>query len=1060
MDNLINTKGKKINNKRELHLFYSTITSFEKLLFTKQNIQTLVIIGQRNITFLNAISELIQLQELWIVECGIKDIPAFKENCLLRKLYLYSNELPSIPNLEACTNLTTLFLSGNDIYELKNIDKLILLQELNLANNKLERINKISWKKSELHYLNLAGNYLCTMKDVQNLSRLQKLNSLVFGDPLYGDCPLVTLCNYRIYVIHYVPRIKKLDHYNICEKERYCINHFFKRQLAYHNVLFYKQLNAHLSLLKQKYKEHEKEMLHFKNQLYTNKINKKIQNYSKNETYEELQHIMLKMESNKKQLVQMKEMANMQLRILQQQLLTNMKYCGNLSFIEYNAFPENTITQLCKRFLEESLCSVIKGGIGITGLKLHKVVKVCNKEIDQFSNWKNEDLQSDECSTILKILISPGVTNIQKWPFNFFKTDLLIKKELMVTNCLAVADCDWLNKIFSTNEDKNILNLYNVCEKRRVCILIQTPIFSSSIKTDSANNYLHMKYANYWNDSSEICQVFKLTNADIRNPMFVIEYEYILNESTNEDKYESSVIPPTVNEFLHVCLSNFNIAQYININERVQLHNLRKICICGQKINSIDMDLDLPNLRELDISFNQLIEFPNSSFMKNVITLNISFNNIQIIHVKEILPTLQELDISWNCLIHCFQSIQVFTALIPNISKLNIFNNPFKDIIDPEVAEYLIHIYLPKLQFINEIKCEDLDLSTYYFPCAFNMCKLSNKRRNKVMFLKQGIRGQVKLKEKKAFNRAKYIHISKDCFTVYNILQNGVNIQEFCATCCLLITFPVVKPLKNLIKLNLGSNFISVLDVFTQQNFPTLKYLDLTNNLITSLEAMGSFHTLQEFYCGNNEIESLVQIDNVKSWKMLYIIDLCNNPINADTLYKKFIIFHLSNVEYISGESVQNIDISEARYIFGNKLDKYVLNGIYKPDRLINITQLSLVGCSLSKVDLSSECLPYLESLDLSKNQITYLWGLHSFQYLHTLCLSYNCLESFNGNNCEKTNCTFPKLYTLLLDHNYIKSVMNITKQILPVIKHLFLNNNYLQNINGNVSNIRLYFII
>lgn len=69
----------------------------------------------------------------------------------------------------------------------------------------------------------------------------------------------------------------------------------------------------------------------------------------------------------------------------------------------------------------------IYSGIGITGLKLYKVVKVCNKEIDQLTNLKNEDLQSDECSTILKILISPGVTNIQKWPFNFFKTDLLIK---------------------------------------------------------------------------------------------------------------------------------------------------------------------------------------------------------------------------------------------------------------------------------------------------------------------------------------------------------------------------------------------------------------------------------------------------------------------------------------------------------------------------------------------------------------------------------------------------------------------------------------------------------
>ena len=53
-------------------------------------------------------------------------------------------------------------------------------------------------------------------------------------------------------------------------------------------------------------------------------------------------------------------------------------------------------------------------------------------------------------------------------------------------------------------------------------------------------------------------------------------------------------------------------------------------------------------------------------------------------------------------------------------------------------------------------------------------------------------------------------------------------------------------------------------------------------------------------------------------------------------------------------------------------------------------------------MDLSAEFLPLLESLDLSKNRITYLWGLHSFKYLRTLCLSYNCLETFNGNNYEK----------------------------------------------------------
>ncbi|CAD1474931.1 unnamed protein product [Heterotrigona itama] len=298
---------------------------------------------------------------------------------------------------------------------------------------------------------------------------------------------------------------------------------------------------------------------------------------------------------------------------------------------------------------------------------------------------------------------------------------------------------------------------------------------------------------------------------------------------------------------------------------------------------------------------------------------------------------------------------------------------------------------------------------------------------------------ELKLLEKKNVEKTRYIHISHNVIAALNILKRAKNVQELCVTCCLLSVFPFTKPLKYLIKLNLGNDF-------TQENFPTLKYLDLTDNLITNLRSMGSFHTLQEFYCGNNEIRNISQIDNVKTWQTLHVIDFCNNPINTTTLYKKFIIFHLNNIEYISGEYVRKSDISEARYIFGNKFDKYVLNKIYETDHLTNIIQLSLTDCSLSKVDLSAKILPRLESLDLSKNRITSLCGLHSFKYLHTLCLSYNCLEAFNDNDCENI-CIFSKLYTLFLDHNCIKSVLNITKEKLPVIKHLFLNNNYLQDI-------------
>lgn len=47
-------------------------------------------------------------------------------------------------------------------------------------------------------------------------------------------------------------------------------------------------------------------------------------------------------------------------QILQQQLLLNINYCGNINFVEYNTTSENTVIQLCKQFLQASLCSVIK----------------------------------------------------------------------------------------------------------------------------------------------------------------------------------------------------------------------------------------------------------------------------------------------------------------------------------------------------------------------------------------------------------------------------------------------------------------------------------------------------------------------------------------------------------------------------------------------------------------------------------------------------------------------------------------------------------------------------
>ncbi|XP_078043098.1 uncharacterized protein LOC144473259 [Augochlora pura] len=164
MDNPLDNRGTKSNSKRELYLFNSSITSLENVIFSRRNVRTLVIICQRDIGSFSAISELAHIQELWIVDCGVKDVPPFKRNCPLKKLYLYSNEISCISSLDACTYLTTLYLSGNNIDNLQALVNLSRLEDLHVANNKLKRIGKCFLNRSQLHYLNFAGNPLCVIK--------------------------------------------------------------------------------------------------------------------------------------------------------------------------------------------------------------------------------------------------------------------------------------------------------------------------------------------------------------------------------------------------------------------------------------------------------------------------------------------------------------------------------------------------------------------------------------------------------------------------------------------------------------------------------------------------------------------------------------------------------------------------------------------------------------------------------------------------------------------------------------------------------------------------------
>ncbi|XP_014609568.1 PREDICTED: leucine-rich repeat-containing protein 9-like [Polistes canadensis] len=506
--------------------------------------------------------------------------------------------------------------------------------------------------------------------------------------------------------------------------------------------------------------------------------------------------------------------------------------------------------------------------------------------------------------------------------------------------------------------------------------------------------------------------MYVLNEAYLFDTVFVAEYEYIFeNDSNDNDKKEiQNLHYPATSSFEH--LTRQNIILFLRINED-KFMTLQKLSLTGQNIKTLQDDsIKLPNLRELDLSYNRLEQFPNDQMIVNVNKINISFNEIRTIIIKDKLLALEVLDISWNCLTKCNENLKTLKMFSPNLKTLNIEKNQFSDIVERDKIVLLTRVYFPKLEnyfdSLDSKDCKNLSLKM-----ARNTLSEFYDRHPTIFISHRPIRR---------------VHLKK--------------------------------PSMYLVRLHLNDNCISDLDGLTQEHLPRLKYLDLTNNLITSLKSLGSYNTIMELYCAHNMIRELKDIENLQNWHKLQVIDLCYNPIESAVVYKDFLVFHLIDLKYISGQCVEKSNIVETRNTFGNILNKNMLLNMNVGIKLANLRQLDVVKCSIKKINLPSNLLPHLESVDLSRNQIISMESLNTLPKLKTLRLSYNRLETFQldrSNNFDG----FPNLSTLYLDHNRIASITwDDDCNVFPTLKHLFLHHNKLSNVYGLRENSTLEILI
>lgn len=148
----------------------------------------------KNISSLEGIQHLVNLEELLLKENNILDITPIEGLQNLRYLNLWKNSISDISPLKNLTNLQQLDLDSNEIRNIEPLKELTNLKALRLGSNKLTDIGPIENLKN-LEYLCLWSNNIIDIKPIINLKELTELR-LAYNE-ISNITPLANLKNLR-----------------------------------------------------------------------------------------------------------------------------------------------------------------------------------------------------------------------------------------------------------------------------------------------------------------------------------------------------------------------------------------------------------------------------------------------------------------------------------------------------------------------------------------------------------------------------------------------------------------------------------------------------------------------------------------------------------------------------------------------------------------------------------------------------------------------------------------------------------------------------------------------
>ncbi|CAE8736190.1 unnamed protein product [Polarella glacialis] len=196
-----------------------------------------VVLIQQAIQKLEGLTTCIELERLLLNENLIEKVEGLQNCAKLKKLYLSTNNIKDIGNgLEGLRSLEVLWIAGNQLTCLQGLQNAPNLLEVNAASNQLTTIIGCFDQNLKLRSINLAGNRICSFKEVLDVARLRHLEQMNFSDPDWGENPICFLCNYQTYTLYHLSTLQVHDCMNVGPEEHRASEAAFSKKRLYYNM--------------------------------------------------------------------------------------------------------------------------------------------------------------------------------------------------------------------------------------------------------------------------------------------------------------------------------------------------------------------------------------------------------------------------------------------------------------------------------------------------------------------------------------------------------------------------------------------------------------------------------------------------------------------------------------------------------------------------------------------------------------------------------------------------------------------------------------------------------